>query len=120
VQTVREVGRPADEDGAHRKFGRGYASMSAVDFPVSKSVSRSCRLRFSTVGGGCFLHRSTDPAGVRKRIGYVAQTGGAEPSCTVVPENLPVRADLCRLDRKSDTSGLPTQDARARLCARTS
>ena len=39
-----------------------------------------------------------DPAGVRGRIGYVAQSGGTEPSCTV-GEELRLQADLYRIDK---------------------
>jgi ABC-2 type transport system ATP-binding protein len=44
---------------------------------------------------GCDLRR--DPAGVRRRIGYVAQTGGTDPSAGV-REELVLQARLYRLD----------------------
>jgi ABC-2 type transport system ATP-binding protein len=49
----------------------------------------------ATVAGGDLLKA---PAQVRKRIGYVAQAGGTEPSCTVMEELL-IQADLYHVDR---------------------
>ncbi len=49
----------------------------------------------ATIAGSDLLR---DPAGVRRRIGYVAQSGGTEPSATV-GEELRMQADLYRLDR---------------------
>ena len=43
---------------------------------------------------GCDLRR--DPAGVRRRIGYVAQVGGTDPSCSV-REELTLQARLYRI-----------------------
>lgn len=49
----------------------------------------------SATVAGCDLR--TDSAGVRRRIGYVAQTGGADPSCRV-GEELEFQAALYRID----------------------
>jgi ABC-2 type transport system ATP-binding protein len=50
----------------------------------------------TAVVAGCDL--LTDPAGVRRSIGYVAQSGGTEPACTV-GEELRLQADLYGVDR---------------------
>jgi len=71
---------------------------------------------------GCDL--LTDPAGVRRSIGYVAQSGGTEPACTV-GEELRLQADLYGVDRiegrrratqlakQLDLSGLEERPTRA-------
>jgi ABC-2 type transport system ATP-binding protein len=49
----------------------------------------------ATIAGADLL---TDPAGVRRRIGYVAQSGGTESACRV-SEELECQAELYRLNR---------------------
>jgi ABC-2 type transport system ATP-binding protein len=49
----------------------------------------------SATVAGCDL--ASDPVGVRKRIGYVAQGGGTDPSCKVL-EELILQARLYRID----------------------
>ncbi len=49
----------------------------------------------ATIAGSDLLK---DPAGVRKRIGYVAQSGGTEPACTV-REELRMQASLYHINR---------------------
>src|SRR6266567_2857682 len=48
----------------------------------------------ATVAGADLLR---DPAGVRRRIGYVAQSGGCEQFCTVA-EEMRLQARLYRID----------------------
>ncbi|TNC29526.1 ATP-binding cassette domain-containing protein [Amycolatopsis alkalitolerans] len=93
--------------GLARKFtarGRTVEAVKGVDIEVSEGelvgflgpngAGKTTTLRMLTTllrptageatVGGCDLLR--DPVGVRRRIGYVAQSGGSAPECKVVEE----------------------------------
>lgn len=106
--------------GLARTFQRGKTVVEAVrgvDFTVKKGeivgflgpngAGKTTTLRMLTTllhptagtarVAGCDLR--TDTAGVRRRIGYVAQTGGTDPGCRV-REELFTQAKLYRLSSK--------------------